>query len=73
MVDGLWLKLSVMLKTKHQKPGLEIICDSLHCFFIESLQVLARRDHGDMQSAAGQGGVRGWLARTENLRAETVN
>src|SRR5207245_742442 len=72
-VEGLWTKLSIMLKAKHQKPGLEIIRDALYRLFVESLQVLARWNHRDMQSAAGEGGIGGRLAGTQNLRTETIN
>jgi len=72
-VDGVWTKLSVMLKAKHQKAGLKIICDPLYGFLVEGLQVLERWNHRDMQSAAGKGCIGGRLARTENLRAETIN
>jgi len=62
-----------MLKAKHQKPWLEIIRDPLYRLFVESLQVLARWNHRDMQSAAGEGGIGAGLAGTENLRAEAIN
>jgi len=50
-----------MLKAKRAKPASEIIRDPLRCFFVESVQVVVGRDHGDMQSAAEKSWIIGWL------------
>jgi len=51
---------------------LEIIRDPLRCFFVESVQVVIGRDHGDMQGAAEKSWIIGWL-REQRTFALTVN
>jgi len=50
-----------MLKAKRAKPASEIIRDPLRCFFVESVQGVVGRDHGDRQGAAEKSWIIGWL------------